>query len=213
MNKKNFKNFGGKGYYIALILCAVAIGISGYLYYRNTDTKEPVAQHSPTDPTGNGVQAIATEPNSDPTTPTNPAKPTTIQTVSPLSGEIISHYAIDCLSYNQTTRDWRTHDGIDIAAAAGAEVCAAADGTVYTVYEDATLGKTIVIRHDGGYTTTYSSLDPKSDIAAGKAVRKGQAIGTVNNSALMESALGDHLHFSVALNGESIDPTEFLKMK
>ena len=37
-NKKNFLGkFAGKGYYIALVLCAVAIGISGYLYYRNAN--------------------------------------------------------------------------------------------------------------------------------------------------------------------------------
>ena len=43
MSKNKFSgNISGKGYYIALILCAVAIGISGYLYYRNTN--EPAAQ-------------------------------------------------------------------------------------------------------------------------------------------------------------------------
>ena len=46
---KKFKNFmSGKGYYIALILCAVAMGISGYLYYRNADMNEtPVTPPSP----------------------------------------------------------------------------------------------------------------------------------------------------------------------
>ena len=36
-NKKN--RFSAKGYYIALVLCAAAIGVSGYLYYRNADEK------------------------------------------------------------------------------------------------------------------------------------------------------------------------------
>ena len=40
--KKNFVGkFAGKGYYIALILCAVAIGISGYLYYQNANADNP----------------------------------------------------------------------------------------------------------------------------------------------------------------------------
>ena len=40
-NKKNFSSFiSGKGYYIALILCAAAIGISGYVYYQNTNQPE-----------------------------------------------------------------------------------------------------------------------------------------------------------------------------
>ena len=35
---------GGQGYYIALILCAAAIGITGYVYHRNTNLPEPVSQ-------------------------------------------------------------------------------------------------------------------------------------------------------------------------
>ena len=55
MSKKNFSgNISGKGYYIALILCAVAIGISGYLYYRNTN--EPAAQQQ--NPVTDSVEAL-----------------------------------------------------------------------------------------------------------------------------------------------------------
>ena len=36
-NKNNRGAASGKGYYIALILCAIAIGITGYVYYRNTN--------------------------------------------------------------------------------------------------------------------------------------------------------------------------------
>ena len=41
-NKRNRHSFGGKGYYIALILCAAAIGITSYVYQRNTDKTEQV---------------------------------------------------------------------------------------------------------------------------------------------------------------------------
>ena len=44
-NKHFGRGFAGKGYYIALILCAVAIGITGYLYYQNTKEKEPQLQN------------------------------------------------------------------------------------------------------------------------------------------------------------------------
>ena len=212
-NNKKFKNFGVKGYYIALILCAAAIGISGYLYYRNTDAQVPSAQQSPAEQSQSHIPAVATDPTEDTAAPTPSNATVSISTVAPLSGDTIGEYAIDCLSYNPTTRDWRTHDGVDIAASAGTEVCAAADGTIYTVYDDEVFGKTIVIRHDGGYVTTYSSLDPDSNIATGKSVAKGEIIGTVSNNSLMETALGDHLHFSVSCNGISIDPDVFLKMK
>ena len=212
-------SFSGKGYYIALILCAVAIGISGYLYYQN-DNDDPPHLDTPTlgtdgaDP--DNVQAVATNPqgsqtNVDPTGTGDTEKP--LKTGLPLSGETVMDYAMDCLSYNPTTRDWRVHDGMDIAAEAGTAVCAAADGTVYTTYTDDTMGTTVVIRHDGGYVTVYSSLDSALSVAAGDTVTLGQTIGTVGNTALLESAIGDHLHFSVSCNDKSVDPAQFLGLE
>ena len=220
MSKNKFtESFGTKGYYIALVLCAVAIGISGYLYYRNQNTNEPDPGQSvlSTDPAEQDVGAVATGPvgtkpgQTDPSTaPTEPAKKP--RKVSyPVTGETVAPYAMDVLSYNQTTRDWRTHNGIDIAAQAGTKVCAAADGTVYTVYEDSAMGTTVVIRHEGGYVTTYSSLDSQVSVKNGDTVTVGQAIGVVGNSALLESAIGDHVHFSVTCNDEPVDPAAFLK--
>ena len=219
-NKKFSFSVNGKGYYIALILCAVAIGISGYLYYRNT-TNDPdnslQSNASVNDPATPGdVQAAATTPGTtqpgttvpNPTTGTN--KPGKI--TRPVSGDTVLDYAMETLCYNPTTRDWRVHNGIDIAAEAGAKVCAAADGTVYTVYEDETMGMTVVIRHDGGYITKYSSLAEEVTVSAGQTVTAGETIGTVGCTALLETAIGDHVHFSVTCNGADIDPNEFLEM-
>ena len=211
MQNKKFGNIlSGKGYYIALILCAVAIGISGYLYYQNVS-----------DPVGD-VPAIATDPTTgatlpngntpaDPTTPDKPKNRLTA-TASPVTGEQVMEYAMDCLTYNPTTRDWRTHDGVDIAADAGTIVSAAADGTVYTVYDDDTMGVTVVIRHEDGYTSSYACLAEEVAVKPGDVVTMGQAIGAVGQTALMESAIGHHLHFSVTLNDESISPADFLSI-
>ncbi len=222
MSKNKFSaSFSGKGYYIALILCAVAIGITGYLYYRNAE-EAPAQLQNPTleaDATlDDNVQAVATEgktttnetdPVAPPTqSPATGKKPT--KTAKPVSGETVAPYSMDALHYNQTTRDWRVHDGMDIAAASGTDVCAAADGTVYTVYEDETMGMTVVISHEGGYTTKYSSLAAEVPVKAGDAVTAGQVIGCVGNTALLENAIGDHVHFSVSCGGQLIDPAQFL---
>ena len=119
---------------------------------------------------------------------------------------------MDCLSYNETTRDWRVHNGIDIAAEAGTTVKAAAAGTVYSVFKDETMGYTVVIRHDGGYVTKYASLDENVTVKAGDTVAMGDAIGTVANTALLETAQGDHLHFSVTFNDNPMDPEAFFSM-
>ena len=219
--KHNFaKFFAGKGYYIALILCASAIGITGYLYYRNTDPgldpTAPSGNISVMNPTGD-VQRPAikpTLPGSDiapGTQPTDgPKKP--FKTSAPVEGQTVMDYCMDCLGYNPTTRDWRTHDGMDIAAEAGSAVLAAADGTVYTVYEDETMGTTVVIRHENGYVTTYASLDKTVSVAPGDSVKLGQQIGKVGSTALLESAVAEHVHFSVTKDGKTVDPEDFLKL-
>lgn len=214
MSKKKFTDsFSSKGYYIALVLCAVAIGVAGFLYYRNAGDvqlqKEPVSGQQPAD---SGVQAVATQPGDVSPETTEPVTETKKpeKRIAPVSGNTVAAYSMDALMYNQTTRDWRVHNGVDIAVQEGTPVCAAADGTVYTVYEDESMGMTVVISHGGGYSTRYSSLAEEVSVKAGDAVTAGQTIGKVGNTALMEHAIGDHLHFSVSCNGETIDPADFL---
>ena len=222
MSKKKFINgFSGKGYYIALILCAVAIGISGYLYYRNANDTGGSMQNNPmsSDNQGNGdVQAVATQPSDQQPTentqgtqePEPVVRPRPYKTTAPVNGQTAAGYAMDCLSYNQTTRDWRVHNGIDYAAEAGTPVVAAADGTVYTVYDDESMGLTVVISHEDGYVTRYSSLAENVQVQPGDTVQMGQILGCVGSSALLESAIGDHIHFSVTYNDRYVDPADFL---
>ena len=216
MSKNKFSDsISGKGYYIALILCAVAIGITGYLYYRNAE-KSPQQLQNPTEAVdgtmpGGDVAVVAPPDKADPTETPSATGEKPQKRAKPVAGETISDYSMDALCYNQTTRDWRVHDGMDIAAQAGTPVGAAADGTVYTVYEDETMGMTVVISHDGGYTTKYASLAQDVPVKAGDTVTAGQTIGYVGCSALFESALGDHVHFSVTCAGATVDPDSFLE--
>ena len=215
---KSGGNMGAKGYYIALALCAVAIGISGYFFFRDSQDdpaallqNEPSAAVSATDSRPSAsTQPLQTQPAA--TRPTTPAKDTeqTMKTAAPVKGEVVAEYAMDCLSYNQTTRDWRVHNGVDYAAEAGTAVSAAADGEVYTVYEDDAMGMTVVIRHDGGYTTSYASLAENVAVKAGDQVKLGQTIGYVASTALLESAVGDHVCFRVLKDDAPVDPAQFL---
>ena len=214
-SKKNIRRFfAGKGYYIALILCAAAIGISGYLYYRNAS--DPALNDPALNAGDSDLQAMATKPSADPSTdpsvnPSDQEKPK-LKTCKPVQGEIALDYAMDRLCYNPTTRDWRVHNGIDITAAEGTAVCAAADGVVYTTYDDEGYGTTVVICHDGGYVTMYSSLDSDVSVKAGDTVKLGQTIGYVGSSALLEVSVGDHVHFCVTHNDQSVDPDDFFAM-
>lgn len=224
-NRSFWSSLKDKGYYIALILCAAAVGVSGYLYYRSNSrnipksnlsvsTTTPTAPNRAVGPTGGVLEAAGTEPTLPGTLPTLPkpeeTTPVKLETMLPVTGETAAEYSVDALAYNTTTRDWRTHHGIDLAAAAGTDVVAAADGTVYTVYEDEALGTTVILRHDGGYITRYSSLAVDVAVKAGDTVTRGQTLGQVGSTALVETALGPHLHFAVTCGGVSVDPAEFL---
>ena len=224
-NKHFGRGFAGKGYYIALILCVAAIGITGYLYYRNTGKTEEVIVEQPmedsflvaTMATEADVPVLATQPQKETpeapsSQPTTPNVKNTMKVVSPLEGNTLMDYAMETLSYNQTTRDWRVHNGIDIASQEGAPVVAAAEGTVYTSYEDDSMGTTVVIRHQGGYTTKYACLQEDIPVKAGDSVEAGQTIGYVGSSALVETVLGSHLHFSVTHQDIPMDPSEFLAL-
>lgn len=214
---KGFRSFvKEKGYYIVLLLCAAAVGTSGYFLLTadktpatpvaTVQTEATVAAAEPTvAPTRRAASAVATQ-GDEPTEPTSPKR---LVTIRPTGGETVNAFAADHLAYNETTRDWRTHEGVDLRCEAGQSVTAAADGTVYTIYEDQSYGMTVVLQHADGYTTHYANLSEDVPVAVGQSVRAGEVIGTVGDTACVETALEPHLHFAVYQNNRPVDPDEF----
>ena len=126
------------------------------------------------------------------------------------NGKVSQAFSGNTLVYNPTLGDWRTHDGVDIAAPVGTAVLAACAGTVLSVEEDPLLGTTVVLDHGDGYQTTYANLADKPDAAAGDKVNAGEAIGTVGTTAAAEDT-APHLHFAVSREGKAVNPQEFLE--
>ena len=221
---RNEKSGGrsGKGYYIALILCAAAIGITSYVTRPSKDKQPdtpPLLQAESAETASSqqtqALEALATEaPEESPVPSSAPqqTQPEKLRTAPPLSGSVTTLYAMDSLSYNETTRDWRVHNGVDYPGELGDPVSAAADGTVISVREDDSLGTTVVLRHTGGYETTYQNLEESVPVQLGDKVVLGQTIGSVGATALTESAIGPHVHFSVAYQDMPMDPADFLNM-
>lgn len=217
-----------KGYYIVLVLCVAVVGISGYLFVRTLsdkgETAETVSLSVPLTP-AESPKPAEKEP-SQPAVPAEtpadaaetmgeadmiPAPVKTSKTIRPVAGEVVNEWAGDRLAYNETLRDWRVHEGIDLAAETGAEVTAARDGMVSAIYEDDLLGTTVALEHEGGYTSCYSNLNAEPPVSVGQAVNAGDVIGTVGETASGELAIGGHLHFAVSCSGQSMDPLEFLE--
>ena len=221
---RNEKSGGrsGKGYYIALVLCAAAIGTTSYVTRPSKDKQPdtpPLLQAESAETASSqqtqALEALATEaPEESPVPSSAPqqTQPEKLRTAPPLSGSVTTLYAMDSLSYNETTRDWRVHNGVDYPGELGDPVSAAADGTVISVREDDSLGTTVVLRHTGGYETTYQNLEESVPVLLGDKVVLGQTIGSVGATALTESAIGPHVHFSVAYQDMPMDPADFLNM-
>lgn len=223
----------GKGFYIVLALCIAAIGVSGWFLFSSLTGEEPadpvggkasitvtpaptstIQAQKPTvtaapRPTATVPAVAAATPSATPKpTPTPASAPTSLSW--PVQGEVLTGYTVEALAYDTTMGDWRTHAGVDIAAAAGTEVRAPASGVVAQVTEDAMMGTTVVIDHGGNLTTTCSNLAAVPTVEVGDSVTVGDVIGSVGSTAIAESALPSHLHFSVEREGASVDPMELL---
>ena len=232
MSKKWDAIRGSAEFYITMAVCLVVIGVSGYfLLFGGVSPEERLEEEAPseeaivTDPAPE-VEVSAEEPVVETIAPETVETPAVMpeveiddtpvvaeiprQLVDPLEGEVVTAFSMEELVYNATLGDWRTHDGVDIAAEAGTSVLAASSGTVISVEEDPLMGTTVVIEHDGGYRTTYSNLQAEPSVAEGDTVSAGQIIGAVGDTAAAEAAQGPHLHFSVTCDGEPVDPQSFL---
>ncbi|HBH87811.1 MAG TPA: hypothetical protein DDY17_09465 [Syntrophaceae bacterium] len=98
------------------------------------------------------------------------------------------------------------HKGIDIAAQAGVQVTAPADGIVSEVFFDREMGNAVKIDHGYGMSTLYCHL-LRSVLTQGAIVKRGDLIGYVGNTG---RSTGYHLHYSVFLNGVPINPRRYL---
>lgn len=146
-------------------------------------------------------------------TPTSTPKVKKTDFFWPVNGLPVSVFAPDDLLYNETMGDWRTHNGLDLETDLGALVMASADGTVLDIFDDDRLGTTVIIGHDGGYTSHYSNLQKTATVIIGQIVEAGDTIGGVGNTAEIETLMTPHLHFEIRKDSEQIDPLTVLPLK
>ena len=99
------------------------------------------------------------------------------------------------------------HYGVDMAAPGGSPILAAYDGTVVAATYNSSMGNYVMIDHGDNLFTVYMHASALY-VTKGTEVVKGQkiaAVGTTGNST------GNHLHFSVRLNGNYVNPWGYLK--
>ena len=129
----------------------------------------------------------------------------------PAEGKLLKEHSADVQVFSQTMQDFRVHLGVDIVTEPDAQVFAAADGSVAKIWEDPMMGWCVAIKHNADCMTIYKNLskDLAEGLAEGMTVRRGQLIGKVGDTAMLEIAEEPHLHMEMTVKGLQVDPLEY----
>ncbi len=209
----------GKGFYVALAVCLVAVcGIAVTTFVGTLPADEPPTEDtgttSTTTTTATVQQVVVPAPDvkddrTTTTTATTTARAADLFTL-PVSNRVLRPYS-ELHAYSETLDAWVTHNGVDFAADAKSSVKAAADGKVITVRRDALWGDIIEIEHEGKIVTRYCGVTAKG-IKVGDRVEIGTVIGTLSDIPA-EVLDAPHLHLEMTANGKYMDPLTVIKGK
>lgn len=197
---------------VIVTICMLAVSVSvviGMTLLANR-TRTPLPSDQETAATNDTTTAPSeeTKPQSSGNSGTSG---TTATFALPVTGYLFKDHDATTQVYSNTMGDYRVHLGLDIATEADAAVSAAADGTVEQVWNDALMGTCVAVAHANNTVTIYKNLSKvlPEGIEAGATVTRGQHIGNVGDTALVEMADEPHLHFEMTVGGLSVDPMDY----
>lgn len=121
-------------------------------------------------------------------------------------GQVMSSFADQrTYMFEGEAVDHQTHLGFDLASVRHAPVEAANAGVAVLADYFGIYGNTVVVDHGFGLMTLYAHLS-SIDVDVGQEVGRGDTVGRTGETGL---AGGDHLHFTVLVGGEQVNPTEW----
>ena len=120
--------------------------------------------------------------------------------VTPTEGRITSRYGVSSRIRKST------HTGLDIAAVTGTDIKVVTDGTVISANYNGSYGNLVKVDHGNGVETWYAHTS-KMLVKAGDAVKAGDVIAKVGSTG---NSTGPHLHLEIRINGEHVDPQDYL---
>jgi murein DD-endopeptidase MepM/ murein hydrolase activator NlpD len=125
----------------------------------------------------------------------------------PLGGSQVESSFADFRTYLYGGKDvdQQVHLGFDLAKTANAPVASANNGKVLFAAELGIYGNTVIIDHGMGVQSLYAHLSSFA-VHEGDDVKKGHTLGASGQTGL---AGGDHLHFSMMVNGQFVNATEW----
>jgi murein DD-endopeptidase MepM/ murein hydrolase activator NlpD len=124
-------------------------------------------------------------------------------TIAPVRGILTSGFGTRS---DPMTHGPGLHQGIDIAAASGQPVFAAADGLVVLAAATSGYGEAVYLAHGFGVTTRYGHLS-EIDVRPGQRIHRGDLLGRVGSTG---RSTGSHLHYEVRLDGTPVNPLAYI---
>lgn len=125
--------------------------------------------------------------------------------IAPMQSKITSEFG-KARVYNDTLKGY--HSGTDYRASVGTPIVASNDGVIALVEDRFYSGGSVIIDHGHGIYTCYFHMS-KFDVKKGQEVKKGETIGLSGNSGRVT---GPHLHFSVRVASEQVDPLQLIEL-
>ena len=136
---------------------------------------------------------------------------TSAKATGDMSWPLPGHYNITSdykMRKNPVTGVYGQHTGIDISAPKGTAIKAAAAGTVVSAGWNNAYGWRIIISHGNGLQTLYAHMSAFA-VSEGDSVSAGTTIGYVGSTG---NSTGNHLHFSVLVNGSYVSPWSYVSV-
>ena len=224
---KHGRDMSKTSFVMIIVLCLLAIGAVTYLAisgmrarvksddknskddktyssynssYNSSITEPKIDTPEPSSTVGKSESDIPYEDNTN----TESTAPASNNFVMPVEGGVSKGYSDSELQYSATYGDLRLHTGIDILCKSGADVKSAADGTVVSVDESATLGKVVTVDHGGDITVKYCGFE-NVKVKEGDSIKCADVLGT---SGTVPSEANDqpHIHIELYQAGKPVSP-------
>ncbi|SHJ86044.1 Murein DD-endopeptidase MepM and murein hydrolase activator NlpD, contain LysM domain [Clostridium amylolyticum] len=134
--------------------------------------------------------------------PTSPDKNSGF--IRPTNGILTSPFG---MRMHPVYNEMRMHKGIDLASPKGTPIKASKSGVVDFAGVMSGYGNVVIVNHGNGYQTLYAHCNSLL-VSRNQSVNQGQVIATVGNTGV---GTGDHLHFEVRINGDAVNPLNYIK--
>lgn len=134
--------------------------------------------------------------------PTSPDKNSGF--IRPTNGILTSPFG---MRMHPVYNEMRMHKGIDLASPKGTPIKASKSGVVDFAGVMSGYGNVVIVNHGNGYQTLYAHCNSLL-VSRNQSVNQGQTIATVGNTGV---GTGDHLHFEVRINGDAVNPLNYIK--